>query len=104
MEKKKVVQHLVERWKKINDAKYSKEGKSLVKLVTLGDCSDKRCKLLNENRDELTFCPDSHENPSFYGVHTHTKLYESLSNEIKNKIVPNLHLDDKSREEEARAL
>ena len=100
----KVVQHLVERWKKINDAKYSKEGKSLVKLVTLGDCSDKRCKLLNENRDELTFCPDSHENPSFYGVHTHTKLYESLSNEIKNKIVPNLHLDDKSREEEARAL
>ena len=100
----KAVQHLVEHWKKINDAKYSKEGKSLVKLVTLGDCSDERCKLLNENRDELTFCPDSHENPSFYGVHTHTKLYKSLSNEIKNKIVPNLCLDDKSREEEAAAL
>ena len=100
----KAVQHLVKHWKKINDAKYSKEGKSLVKLVTLGHCLDERCKLLNENRNELTFCPDSHENPSFYGVHTHTKLYKSLSNEINNKIVPNLHLDDKSRVEEAAAL
>ena len=97
------VKDLVDHWKKINAIKILKGEKSILKLLTLGFCSDKSCKKL---RTKSSSCPgraDSSEILSFYGVHKHTKWYKDLVQEIE-KIVPILKLDDETKKEEARAL
>ena len=93
--------HLVNHWKNVNNIKIERDEKPILNLLTLGFCSNKACKALNE---KSTGCLDSQECPSFYKVHTHTKWYKGLSEEIEKQIVPNLQLDDKTIEEKATAL
>ena len=94
------VEHLVHHWKKINDAKILKEKKPLLRLLKLGFCTEDTCKILSKE----SACSSSPGNRSFYGLHKHTKWYKGLHKEIKEKIVPNLQLDNKKREEEAATL
>ena len=98
------VDHLVHHWKKINNAKIKNEKKCILNLLKLGFCSDKSCLKRNEKSSS---CPDhagSAKIAPFYGVHEHTKWYRVLLKEIVEKIVPILHLDDKTIEEEVVAL
>ena len=92
--------HLVNHWKEINNIKIEKEKKPILNLLTLGFCSNKACKALEKNAG----CLDSQEYLRFYKIHTHTKWYKGLSEEIEKKIVPSLQLDDKTTEERATAL
>ena len=97
------VKNLVGYWKEKNMASPDKT-KCILNMLTLGFCSKKPC--IKFNKKSIS-CPDpaySPENPSFYGVHTHTIWCKSLLEEIDKKIVPILHLDDKTKEEEATAL
>ena len=97
------VKNLVDYWKERNMASSEKK-KCILKLLTLGFCSNKSCIKFNK---KSTSCPDtegSSEIPSFYGVHTHTKWCKGLFEEIDKKIVPIQLLDDKTKEEEATAL
>ena len=97
------VKKLVDHWKEWNMENTGKK-KCILKLLTLGFCSNKSCKKFNE---KCTSCPDpegSPEIPSFYGVHKHTKWYERLLKEVDEKVVPILLPDDKTKEEEAEAL
>ena len=97
------VKALVDHWKERNGASLG-EKKWILKLLTLGFCSNKPCIKFNESGIS---CPDPGGSPeisSFYGVHTNTKWYKRLSKEVDEKIVPMLQLDDKTKEEEATAL
>ena len=98
------VENLVDYWKKINNIKIKKEKESILKLLTLGFCSDESCIILNEKSSSCTDPAVSREIPSFYGVHKHTKWYKDLLKEINKKIIPILKLDDETKKEEARAL
>ena len=96
------VKNLVDHWKERNMASLDKK-KCILKLLTLGFCSNKSCVKFNT---ESTSCPDtegSSEIPSLYGVHTHIKWCERLLKKIDDKIVPILQLHDKTKEEEATA-
>ena len=96
------VKKLVDYWKDRNMASSDKK-KCILKLLKLGFCSKKECKRFNEKG---TSCPDpegSLEILSFYGVHEHTKWYKSLLKEVDEKVVPILLLNDKTKEEEAKA-
>ena len=80
------------------------EKKSILNLLTIGFCSDKSCLKRNEKSSS---CPDhagSVKIAPFCGVHKHNKWYRVLLKEIVEKIVPILHLDDKTIEEEVAAL
>ena len=97
------VKNLVHYWKERNMASSEKK-KCILKLLTLGFCSNKSCIKFDE---KSTSCPDtegSSDIHSFYGVHTHTKWCKGLFEEIDKKIVPIQQLDDKTKEEEATAL
>ena len=97
------VKNLVDYWKERNMASSEKK-KCILKLLTLGFCSNKSCIKFNK---KSTSCPDtegSSEIQSFYGRHTHTKWCKGLFEEIDEKIVPIQQLDDKTKEEEATAL
>ena len=101
--RRSTVKDLVDHWKKINDMKINKGEKSILKLLTLGFCSDESCKNL---RTKSSSCPDranSLEILPCYRVHKHTKWYKDLVQEIE-KIVPILELEDEPKKEEARAL
>ena len=96
------VKELVDYWKDRNMASSDKK-KCILKLLKLGFCSKKECKRFNEKG---TSCPDpesSLEILSFYGVHEHTKWYKRLLKEVDEKVVPILLLNDKTKEEEAKA-
>ena len=96
------VKNLVDYWKERNIASSGKR-KCILKLLTLGLCSNKSCIKFNE---KSTSCPDtegSSEIPSFYGVHTHTKWWKVLFEEIDRKIDPIQQLNDKTKEEEEAA-
>ena len=90
------VKNLVDYWKERNLDKKN----CILKLLTLGFCSNRSCVKFNE---KSTSCPDiegSSELPSFYGVHTHTKWCKGLFEEIVRKIGPVEQLNDKTKEEE----
>ena len=90
------MKNLVDYWKERNLDKKN----CILKLLTLGFCSNRSCVKFNE---KSTSCPDiegSSELPSFYGVHTHTKWCKGLFEEIVRKIGPVEQLNDKTKEEE----
>ena len=94
------VKNLVDHWKEINEVKLLKVKTFILKFVTLGFCSDSNCKKINKKDTKWTYCSNSTEQSIFYSVHTHTEWYKILSKDIKNKIIPNLKLDDKKKETE----
>ena len=98
------VEDLVARWKEINNIKIEKKNMSILKLKTIGFCSDKACKKLAYEKS--IHCEDSQKYPpsTCYGIHTHTKWYKGLSEKIEKKVVPMLHLDEKTTVEKATAL
>ena len=97
------VKELVDDWKEIDNAKIMKKENPILELLTLGFCSDSNCKKINKNVTKWTYCPNSTEKAALYSVHAHTKWYNIVSEEIKNKIVPTLQLDDKKKETVVRA-
>ena len=98
------VEDLVARWKEINNIKIEKKNMSILKLKTIGFCLDKACRKLAYQKS--IHCEDSQKYPpsTCYGIHTHTKWYKGLSEEIEKKVVPMLHLDEKTTVEKATAL
>ena len=95
------VKPLVAHWKERNMDTSDKE-KCILKLLTLGFCPNKSCIKFNENGIS---CPDPEDSPEtpFYGVHTNTEWYKRLLQEVDEKIIPMLQLDDKTKVEEAIA-
>ena len=97
------VKNLVDHWKDRNKASSDKK-KCILKLLNLGFCPKKQCKKLDENGISCSNPEGSTDIPFFHGVHQHTEWYKRLLKEVDEKIVPILQLDDRTKEEGAKAL
>ena len=97
-EQSDTIKDLVCHWKKVNDAKISKQENPVLELLKLGFCSNPPCSILYEDAYKFNPCSLSEKNPTFYGVHKHTKWYIEFSKEIERIIVPNLQMHDKKKD------
>ena len=95
---------LVRHWKKVNDAKISKQENPVLEILTLGFCSNSPCSILYEDADKFKPCSLSKKNSTFYGVHKHTKFYIEFSKEIEKIIVPNLQMHDEKKDGKTATL